>query len=596
MTLLVHVWSFTPAFCQIWIEPDHQVNGPNGPDGEPNTPHDDNPLNGTFKTQFEPWIAAHPWQLGVVFGAWNDYSRTEEFRSDGLGTSNPNVSDPPPWTHDLVVDIERPPPPAQQWRQNQADPGCAIGRNGMFYQCGVDWIQGIALRVYFARALTGSGTQGWDVGFISGAGDESLDIPKVTVDSDPQRMNRVYLLWAPGDGVNFTIMFGRDASSGDGWIFGGAPAHDLSDPNVPTAIKKGPVGGVGPGGEFYVAWFQRNQPPGGGGPRIMFNGTNDPFPASEPLVFFGPTTIVSGFDSIENGLTRSRTNLDGLVTYPGIGVDVSGCLFQGRIYVVYAEEDGNNLTPNFVKVLVGQPQPSGPPTWSGPYRVNWDAPGHSLQWHPAIVVDGKGRIGVMWYDTRLGDSQNLDRQRYDVFFSYSVDGGVTWSKNHRVTQESSDPATGDTRRIKIGEYAGIAAQGDSFYLMWMDLSRWNHAFAVQAGDIFATRIDVTAWPDFDDDCDVDAVGDYAFFQSCFSGSGNPFPPGCGNADFDADGDVDLADFSIFQLYLSGSDSCTCAGRAGQESFTDDGGLTWYTRTVLRTRLRDHCTANNILFR
>ena len=92
------------------------------------------------------------------------------------------------------------------------------------------------------------------------------------------------------------------------------------------------------------------------------------------------------------------------------------------------------------------------------------------------------------------------------------------------------------------------------------------------------------------------AGGYVLFQSCFSGSGNPFPPGCGNADFDADGDVDLGDYIIFQLYVSGSGNCVCGSEGSEEPFSDDGGLSWYTRADVRERLRLYCERNGILFR
>ena len=60
--------------------------------------------------------------------------------------------------------------------------------------------------------------------------------------------------------------------------------------------------------------------------------------------------------------------------------------------------------------------------------------------------------------------------------------------------------------------------------------------------------------DFDGDGDVD-LSDFTIFQLCFGGSNNPpgqfCPPGV-DADLDGDGDVDLADFIIFQQNFTGS--------------------------------------------
>lgn len=57
--------------------------------------------------------------------------------------------------------------------------------------------------------------------------------------------------------------------------------------------------------------------------------------------------------------------------------------------------------------------------------------------------------------------------------------------------------------------------------------------------------------DVDGDLDVD-LDDFSMFQICFNGPNRLAPyGGCGYADFDGDGDVDLSDFGFFQLCYSG---------------------------------------------
>ncbi|HOW19720.1 MAG TPA: immunoglobulin domain-containing protein, partial [Phycisphaerae bacterium] len=57
--------------------------------------------------------------------------------------------------------------------------------------------------------------------------------------------------------------------------------------------------------------------------------------------------------------------------------------------------------------------------------------------------------------------------------------------------------------------------------------------------------------DFDEDGDVD-LADFTTFQACFNGPNRPPKPGCaGNADFDGDSDVDLTDFATFQACFNG---------------------------------------------
>lgn len=61
-----------------------------------------------------------------------------------------------------------------------------------------------------------------------------------------------------------------------------------------------------------------------------------------------------------------------------------------------------------------------------------------------------------------------------------------------------------------------------------------------------------AWPgDYDQDGDVD-LADFAVFQLCFNGPTRPYPyTGCVASDYDVDGDVDLGDFSVFLSCFNG---------------------------------------------
>lgn len=67
--------------------------------------------------------------------------------------------------------------------------------------------------------------------------------------------------------------------------------------------------------------------------------------------------------------------------------------------------------------------------------------------------------------------------------------------------------------------------------------------------------------DFDADCDVDAA-DYEVFGLCVSGPGVPVSTGCDGKDFDQDSDVDQADFGVFQRCLSGANVSPDPGCAG----------------------------------
>ena len=72
----------------------------------------------------------------------------------------------------------------------------------------------------------------------------------------------------------------------------------------------------------------------------------------------------------------------------------------------------------------------------------------------------------------------------------------------------------------------------------------GHVYALAGKDAFVMA-------DFDGDGDVD-VTDFATFQVCFNGPGNPPSPACrADADFDDDSDVDLSDFAVVQTCFNG---------------------------------------------
>ena len=97
-----------------------------------------------------------------------------------------------------------------------------------------------------------------------------------------------------------------------------------------------------------------------------------------------------------------------------------------------------------------------------PHRINDDPKNHSkYHWFGTIGVAPNGRIDSVWMDTRNA-ANNTDSQ---LFYSYSTDGGVTWSPNVAVSQ-SFTPLAGWPNQNKIGDYITIVSDntgGDVVY-------------------------------------------------------------------------------------------------------------------------------------
>jgi hypothetical protein len=114
-------------------------------------------------------------------------------------------------------------------------------------------------------------------------------------------------------------------------------------------------------------------------------------------------------------------------------------------------------------------------TWSQPIRV--DRPGDATPQTrtPAIAVNRDGVVAIAWYDARSDRSTVKGNFRcQEIFLAASVDGGVTFLPEAKVSTKPSCPATPRNVETALrfpagGEYMGLAAAPDgSFRVLWAD--------------------------------------------------------------------------------------------------------------------------------
>ena len=75
----------------------------------------------------------------------------------------------------------------------------------------------------------------------------------------------------------------------------------------------------------------------------------------------------------------------------------------------------------------------GGKTWTDGKNITDDDPkALTLATLPTLSVAPNGRLDAAWFDTR--DDPGI--RGNDVFYAYSTDGGVTWSKNMRITDQT----------------------------------------------------------------------------------------------------------------------------------------------------------------
>src|SRR2546422_555368 len=94
-------------------------------------------------------------------------------------------------------------------------------------------------------------------------------------------------------------------------------------------------------------------------------------------------------------------------------------------------------------------------TWSANKKINDDT-GARIQYMPDLAIDSHGTVHAAWEDSRTG--------AWNIFYSNSTDGGQTWSTNIRVSSEDT-PAS----YTRPGDYFAIeAGPNDYIYVVWTD--------------------------------------------------------------------------------------------------------------------------------
>ncbi len=138
-------------------------------------------------------------------------------------------------------------------------------------------------------------------------------------------------------------------------------------------------------------------------------------------------------------------NPEGLVGQLFLAVDRSGTATNGNVYMmasVLPSGAGGAADVMFVRST------NGGLSFSAPKRIN-DDPVNPNKWHwmSTFAVAPNGRLDSVWLDTRNA-ANNTDSQ---LFYSFSLDGGVNWSPNVAVSN-SFNPFLGYPQQNKMGDY------------------------------------------------------------------------------------------------------------------------------------------------
>src|SRR5882762_1113328 len=143
-------------------------------------------------------------------------------------------------------------------------------------------------------------------------------------------------------------------------------------------------------------------------------------------------------------------NPDGLVGQVFLAVDRSGTITNNNVYMLASIQPTGFSTGSDVMFVRST---NGGQTFGAPRRIN-DDPVNPAKWHwfGTLSVAPNGRIDAVWLDTRNAANDTNSQ----LFYSYSFDGGNTWSLNLAVSN-SFNPFLGYPNQDKLGDYITIVS-------------------------------------------------------------------------------------------------------------------------------------------
>lgn len=182
-------------------------------------------------------------------------------------------------------------------------------------------------------------------------------------------------------------------------------------------------------------------------------------------------TSSDGGDSWE-----ASTVLDDVANYrqPSVAIDPN----DDTLHLAWAQRGDDSENPSTIHTMRSS---DGGETWTDPVDItDEDADREINQYLPGVSVAPSGRVDVAWYDYRNdpfytgGDPGSMgtftEERFWDVYYTYSTDGGDSWAPNIRVSDRLNDGEVGvsfnrqDIRGpIAVGsaDYGALFAWSDS---------------------------------------------------------------------------------------------------------------------------------------
>jgi hypothetical protein len=393
----------------------------------------------TSQLQNEEMVAINPTNTDDAVAVWRDFRLG--YRRIGAGYT----MDAGQTWHDTLMVI-----PPYPW---QSDPVLVVDTSGNYYACFICLnTQTTRSGIYVEKSTDNGVTWSSPVMAVDSAAGAFEDKQMMVINKNPgANYGDIHIAWARFTN-NQQITHIMMVTSTDG----GQTYNDAVEVSPMDGVQW-PVPTIGPNGDIYVAWF--GYFPGG----IYFAPSHDHGQSFDPE------------QQIET-LSASSENINGNILvfpFPALTCDINPSSPNlGNLYIAFMDRNSSDMDIFFIR------SQDGGQSWSDRIRINDDVLHNGAdQFHPWLSVDNSGVIHAIFYDRRLDVGRNL---LFDVYYTKSTDGGLTWLPNERITTVSSDPRQAITAGL-IGEYIGLSAWNDQVQMVWTDTRNGNQ-------DVFSGRM------------------------------------------------------------------------------------------------------------
>lgn len=294
-------------------------------------------------------------------------------------------------------------------------------------------------RIVIQKSTDGGNT--WSDGAYTGLnGDADQDKEWAVVD---QETNSIYVTWTQFDTYGSSnsndssnILFSKSTDLGTSWSTPVRINRIAGDCLDGDNTAEGAVPAVGPDGEVYVAWSNRDT--------IFFDRSAD-----GGVTWLDADIVAStqpdGWDYTVQGFQRCN----GL---PITKCDLSNGPNHGTIYINWSDQRNG---PTNTDIFIAKSTDGGF-TWSDAVRVNDDTTTKQqfMSWMDVDQVTGS--IYVLFYDRR-----NHTNKGTEVYLAYSTDGGNTFT-NVKVSETYFSP----NLNVFIGDYVNLSAYDGHIIPVW----------------------------------------------------------------------------------------------------------------------------------